>query len=102
MPAPHGILSKTGKAGLPLARLGPPRDGEKGGMGRLLQAPRAGARKQLGTLEAFVTFNQTLAALLELIGQRVSISAAGIDGDPPMALPITGTLAGGTARSRSR
>jgi hypothetical protein len=43
-----------------------------------------------------VTFNETLAALLELIGQRVSISAAGIDGGPPMALTITGTLAQGT------
>jgi hypothetical protein len=34
--------------------------------------------------------------LLELIGQRVSVSAAGIDGDPPLALTITGTLAEGT------
>jgi hypothetical protein len=40
--------------------------------------------------------NETLAALLELIGQRVSVSAAGIDGDPPLALTITGTLAEGT------
>ena len=43
-----------------------------------------------------MTFNATLAALLELIGQRVSISAAGIDGDPPLALTVTGTLAEGT------
>jgi hypothetical protein len=43
-----------------------------------------------------VTFNETLAALLDLVGQRVSISAAGIDGDPPLALTITGTLAEAT------
>jgi hypothetical protein len=49
-----------------------------------------------------VTFNETLAALLELIGQRVSVSAAGIDGDPPMALTVTGTLAEGTELLRDR
>jgi hypothetical protein len=49
-----------------------------------------------------VTFNETLAALLELVGQRVSISAAGIDGDPPMALTVTGTLAEGTELRRVR
>jgi hypothetical protein len=46
--------------------------------------------------------NETLAALLELIGQRVSVSAAGIDGDPPLALTITGTLAEGTELSPIR
>jgi hypothetical protein len=39
---------------------------------------------------------------LELIGQRVSIGAAGIDGDPPMALTATGTLAEGTELLRNR
>jgi hypothetical protein len=43
-----------------------------------------------------VTLNETLAARLRLVGQRVSISAAGIDGDPPPALTITGTSAEGT------
>lgn len=49
-----------------------------------------------------MTFNETLAALLELIGQRVSVSAAGIDGDPPLALTVTGTLAEGTELVRDR
>jgi hypothetical protein len=43
-----------------------------------------------------VTFNETLAALLGLVGSRVSVSASGIHGDPPLALTITGTLAEGT------
>jgi hypothetical protein len=49
-----------------------------------------------------VTFNETLAALLGLVGQRVSISAAGIDGAPPMALIVTRTLAEGTELLRDR
>jgi uncharacterized protein with GYD domain len=49
-----------------------------------------------------VTFNETLAALLGLVGQRVSVSAAGIDRDPPLALTITETLAEGTELRRDR
>jgi hypothetical protein len=49
-----------------------------------------------------VTLNETLAARLRLVGQRVSISAAGIDGDPPPALTITGTSAEGTELLRDR
>jgi hypothetical protein len=49
-----------------------------------------------------VTFDETLAALPELVGERVGVSAAGIDGGPPMALAITGTLAEGTELPRDR
>jgi hypothetical protein len=69
---------------------------------RLPRAGRPGRENNPAPFRSPVTFNETLAALLELIGQRVSISAAGIDGDPPMALTVTGTLAEGTELLRDR
>jgi hypothetical protein len=43
-----------------------------------------------------VDFEETLTALLGLVGSPVSVSAAGIGGDPPLALIGHGTLAQGT------
>jgi hypothetical protein len=44
-------------------------------------------------------FEETLGALLGMVGSRVSVSAGGVDGEPPLALIGHGTLAQGTELS---